>query len=64
MISRPAAPFVTPPSVALQHDYLDRHPTKDEGRRRPANFVAELSAGRHFKIALSPIEDHLGRCGF
>src|SRR5947209_14385415 len=27
------------------------------------NFVAELSGRRHFKIALSPIQSHLGRCG-
>ncbi|MGR6765675.1 hypothetical protein ACU6QR_00400, partial [Aeromonas veronii] len=57
---------VSPPHhpAAPQQKPFGRHPTKDEDRGRSTNFVAELSGRRHFKLALSPMESHLGRCGF
>src|SRR3954447_12972194 len=63
MIPKPAAPLVTP--VLLQRSMtLSTAIRRKMDDPHPKNFVAELSGGRHFKIALSPMEDHLGRCGF
>jgi hypothetical protein len=65
MIPKPAAPFRH--SIHILHCNT-AVPAAIRRKMKAAsalkNFVAELSGVRHLKIALSPIEGHLGQCGF